>query len=108
LAKTPILSLPKEEEFPNNSSTVPDVNRLSFKFKPIYFFVNKPTSDRRKSHPATIVSVEGKQPNEGLFTFFNKDQGKEELTVNRKLSQTKRWSSSLSRGVRGKKGGWEK
>lgn len=43
--------------------------------------------------------------NERLFTFLNKDQGKEELMVNRKLSQTKSWSRSLSRGVRGERGG---
>lgn len=48
--------------------------------------------------------------NERLFTFLNKDQGKEELMVNRKLSQTKSWSRSLSRSVRGERGGnaWAK
>lgn len=89
--QTPVLSLPKDEEIPNDSSTVPRANRLSLTFRPIYFFVHKSTSDRGKSLPflPTIVFVEEKQLKEGLFTFLNKDQGKEELTVNRKLSQTK-------------------
>lgn len=58
-----------------------------------------------KAYPFTIIFVEEKQLNEGLLTFLNKDQGKEELMVNQKLSQKKSWSRNLSHGVRGERGG---
>lgn len=51
MAETPTVSLPKDEEFPNNSSAAPDGSRLSFKLRPIYFLVNKHTADVRKSLP---------------------------------------------------------
>lgn len=54
-----------------------------------------------KAYPSTIIFVKEKQLNERLFTFLNKDQRKEELMVNRKLSQTK----SFSHGVSGERGG---